>query len=108
MKVAMGVFNIPSENDSNQPCGLIPPQKSKKKNQAAGDRNLVLGMMTPNRVSVHANKRDKYSMCCSPNNALIHFEKKSPMVGFWSAAVDSESKPPRVLIQLNWYYQKSV
>ncbi len=69
-----------------------------------GDRDLPIGNLAPCRISVHADKRNKYAMCCSPNNARVYFRKSDPVVAFWSFAVapGRASDPARVLIQLNF------
>mmetsp|Transcript_15653 Transcript_15653/g.30569 ORF Transcript_15653/g.30569 Transcript_15653/m.30569 type:complete len:227 (+) Transcript_15653:1-681(+) len=94
MQVPVGVFNL---DDQKWLGRLLPAEKAGK-----GDRDAPIESVSNMRVSVHADKRNKWVMCCSPNNARIHFDSALPAIAFWSTAVNHEAKPPKVLIQLNW------
>lgn len=99
--VPMGVFNIGALDttpgrDWKGVLMSCPGKESK------GDRDAAIGRLRPCRVSVHADKRNKWAMCCSPNNGKIYYDKKLPLIAFWTAAVDQGSKPARVIVQLNW------
>jgi len=101
-----GVFNLSGDGTEGKDewRGIVfKPEKFRP------NRDMSIGECHGLRVSVHADKRNKYIMCCSPNNGKIYFMrpnsgKAPPLIAFWSAAVEQEAKTPRVLVQLNWLY----
>eukprot|EP00472_Partenskyella_glossopodia_P001223 CAMPEP_0197542884 /NCGR_PEP_ID=MMETSP1318-20131121/67941_1 /TAXON_ID=552666 /ORGANISM="Partenskyella glossopodia, Strain RCC365" /LENGTH=514 /DNA_ID=CAMNT_0043102177 /DNA_START=809 /DNA_END=2349 /DNA_ORIENTATION=+ len=78
----VGVFNL----DDDKWTGRL--QKPKGGKQSKGDRDCVIGSISGSRVSVHSDKRNKWIMCCSPNNGKIYFDyARQDAVVFWSVCV---------------------
>mmetsp|Transcript_40027 Transcript_40027/g.64189 ORF Transcript_40027/g.64189 Transcript_40027/m.64189 type:complete len:304 (-) Transcript_40027:297-1208(-) len=100
-QMPMGVFNM---GDENKWAGRLEVKNPASK----GGRDASHDKCTPQRVSVHAAKRNKWVMCCSPNNAKIYFDLKNPLIAFWSAAIDRDAEKPRILVQFNWMFTQRI
>lgn len=77
----------------NLPSGIFPVTgcNGPRFDSNGGRGSLAYNRLTSQRISIHSDKRDRYSMCCSPNNARFFIDMRESMTVFITAA----HVPPR-------------
>jgi hypothetical protein len=99
-------------------CGIFPVSTcpSPRNDPTAGKGALAYSRLTPQRISIHSDKRDRYIMCCSPNNARFFIDINESMTVFITAAhvptrpqgpSSNAQQQPRAVVSLQWLLHRS-